>query len=152
MLTAFRGFRDGDLPGIIRLNRRGVKRFHAFRQFRELDEHPGNGYDRFSTPPRRSDRECAIEMHASLVVLVVGRDVHDSLAEGKEGLAGEVLREEIGEICVRACEWDVELVIFDGFAHVEVTACDVLGAVVELRVVCEIASSLVVGGRWVCQR
>ena len=64
--------------------------------------------------------------------------VHDDAAQVEELLGGEVLREEVGEIVVRADERDADAVIFDYFAHVEVAAGDVLGALVMLGVVREI--------------
>ena len=95
-------------------------------------------------PPVDRTGSVRSKWHASIVALVVGRDVHDGLAECKESLAGEVLREEVGEIFVSADKGYSELVFFNDFAYIEVAACDVLGAVVVLGVVREIAGSHVV--------
>ena len=83
------------------------------------------------------------------------RDVHDDAAEREEVLGREMLGEEVGEVVVRAHEGDADGVFFDNFADVEVAACDVLGALVVLGVVGEVASSLVIAReaeRAVCGR
>ena len=72
------------------------------------------------------------------------RDVHEHLAEGKELVGLKRLREEVGRVVSGADQRDNELAGLDRVADVEVAACDVLGARVELRVVGEIAGALVV--------
>ena len=55
-----------------------------------------------------------------------------------------MLGEEVGEVVVGAHEGHADGVVFDDFADVEVTARDVFGLVVVLRVVREVARGLVV--------
>ena len=74
-------------------------------------------------------------------------DVHDYVAEAEERLGVERLREEVGDVVRGADEGHLELEGLDHVAHEEVAARDVLGLVVVLRVVREVARCLVVAAK-----
>ena len=59
---------------------------------------------------------------------------------------GEMFCKEVRQVVVGANERDTQRVVFDELADVEVAAGNVLGALVVLRIVGEVAGGLVVGG------
>ena len=71
-------------------------------------------------------------------------DVHDLVAQLKEARSIERLREEVSKVVVGVDVGHDQLASLHHVAHVEVTALDVLGAVVVLGVVGKVARSAVV--------
>ena len=76
----------------------------------------------------------------------LSRDVHDDIAEEEELLGCQVFCKEVGEIFVRGDVRYRDAELLDGLANEEVATLDMLGALVVLRVVGQVACGAVVEG------
>ena len=63
------------------------------------------------------------------------RYIHDEVTHTIEVLGRQCLREEVGQIVNRVDIWHPDLHILDAFTHEEVSAIDVFGPRMQLRVI-----------------
>ena len=78
--------------------------------------------------------------------LRAGWKVHENSAEAEEINGSERLGKEVGDVVGCADVWDGDGSVLNEFADPEMSAVDVLGPVVVLGIVGEVASDFVVGG------
>eukprot|EP00965_Chrysotila_dentata_P259828 6213695-Pleurochrysis_carterae.AAC.2 len=74
-------------------------------------------------------------------------NIHDSVAKCKKQARRQRLGEEVRQAIGAAHKRHSDVVRLDAFSHEEMSSIDMLGALVVLRIVCEIDGRLVVRGQ-----
>ena len=87
-------------------------------------------------PPRRVRRGSSIERLA--------RQIHDGVTESTELILPQRFSEEVSNIIRSVDVWHGDSTVLNQLPYVKMLPSDVLGALVVLGIICEIASGLVV--------